>query len=76
MESSIIDTQLYSRQLLTIGMKAHTKVRQLNVLIVGMRGLGFETAKNLILMGPASVTIIDSNLVAWGDLSSNLYLSE
>jgi len=28
------------------------KLAQMRVLIVGMRGLGVETAKNLILAGP------------------------
>ena len=32
---------------------------KMNVLIVGCQGLGVETAKNLILAGPKSVTIYD-----------------
>ena len=48
----------------------------MNVLIVGCRGLGVETAKNLILAGPASVTIYDPHPVQWGDLSSNFYCKE
>ena len=48
----------------------------MNVLIVGCRGLGVETAKNLILAGPASVTIYDPVLVSWGDLTSNFYCRE
>jgi ubiquitin-activating enzyme E1 len=31
----------------------------MNVVIVGMRGLGVEIAKNLILAGPKSVQIYD-----------------
>lgn len=49
------------------------KLIKMNVLIVGARGLGVETAKNLILAGPASVTLYDPHLVTWGDLSSNFY---
>lgn len=48
----------------------------MNVLLVGCRGLGVETAKNLILAGPASVTIFDPSVVTWGDLSSNFYCRE
>ena len=48
----------------------------MNVLIVGLRGLGVETAKNLILAGPKSVTLYDPNPVTWGDLSSNFYCRE
>lgn len=32
----------------------------MNVLIVGMKGLGVEIAKNVILAGPGSVTLYDS----------------
>ena len=48
----------------------------MKVLIVGMKGLGVECAKNLILAGPHSVTLYDPHPVQWGDLSSNFYLSE
>ena len=71
-----IDTNLYSRQIGTFGMETMGKLIKMNVLIVGCRGLGVETAKNLILAGPASVTIYDPNPVTWGDLSSNFYCRE
>ena len=47
-----IDTNLYSRQIGTFGMETMSKLVQMKVLIVGLRGLGVETAKNLILAGP------------------------
>ena len=49
---------------------------KMNVLIVGCQGLGVETAKNLILAGPKSVTIYDPTLVSINDLGSNFYLKE
>jgi ubiquitin-activating enzyme E1 len=52
------------------------KLVKMKVLIVGLRGLGVETAKNLILAGPNSVTLYDPNPVSWGDLSSNFYCRE
>jgi ubiquitin-activating enzyme E1 len=54
-------------------METMGKLIKMNVLIIGSRGLGVETAKNLILAGPASVTLYDPHLVTWGDLSSNFY---
>jgi len=36
-----------------------SRLAELNCLIVGMRGLGVETAKNLILAGPKRVDIWD-----------------
>ena len=71
-----VDTDLYSRQIGTFGMETMGKLIQLKVLIVGMRGLGAETAKNIILSGPQSVTIYDPVLININDLSSNFYLSE
>ena len=68
-----IDTNLYSRQIGTFGIETMGKLVKMNVLIVGLRGLGVETAKNLILAGPRSVTLYDPSLVTWGDLSSNFY---
>lgn len=58
-----IDTNLYSRQIGTYGMETMGKLIKMNVLIVGVRGLGVETAKNLILAGPASVTLYDPTIV-------------
>ena len=71
-----IDTNLYSRQIGTFGIETMGKLIKMNVLLVGCRGVGVETAKNLILAGPASVTIYDPNVVTWGDLSSNFYCRE
>jgi ubiquitin-activating enzyme E1 len=36
---------------------------KLRVLIVGVRGLGIEAAKNVVLAGPAAVTIHDEDVV-------------
>jgi len=71
-----IDTNLYSRQIGTFGMEAMGKLIKLRVLIVGMRGLGVEIAKNLILAGPASVNIFDPTTVRINDLGSNFYCRE
>jgi ubiquitin-activating enzyme E1 len=71
-----IDTNLYSRQIGTFGMETMGKLIQMNVLIIGQRGLGVEAAKNLALAGPKSIVIYDPTIVQWGDLSSNFYLKE
>ena len=52
------------------------KLIKLKVLIVGMRGLGVETAKNLVLAGPASVSLYDPKIVSINDLGANFYLNE
>ena len=70
-----IDTDLYSRQIGAFGMDIMGKLLKLKVLIIGMRGLGVETAKNIILCGSQLVDIYDPNLVKITDLGSNFYLS-
>lgn len=71
-----IDTNLYSRQIGTFGMETMGKLIKLDVLIVGMRGLGVETAKNLILAGPHRVDVWDNEPVHIRDLGANFYLTE
>ena len=70
------DTQknLYSREICSLGLSTMNKLNKLNIIIYGMRGVGIETAKNIILSGPLSVTIYDPNLVSLNDLGSNFYL--
>lgn len=43
-----------------------------SVLIAGMRGLGIEIAKNVILSGVKSVMVQDEGVTDWGDLSSQV----
>eukprot|EP00359_Climacostomum_virens_P002302 CAMPEP_0204914916 /NCGR_PEP_ID=MMETSP1397-20131031/12859_1 /ASSEMBLY_ACC=CAM_ASM_000891 /TAXON_ID=49980 /ORGANISM="Climacostomum Climacostomum virens, Strain Stock W-24" /LENGTH=82 /DNA_ID=CAMNT_0052086707 /DNA_START=41 /DNA_END=286 /DNA_ORIENTATION=+ len=52
------------------------KLIKLKVLISGLRGIGVETAKNLILAGPGAVTLHDDTPVSLSDLGSNFYLTE
>lgn len=71
-----IDTNLYSRQIGTYGLETMGKLVKMKVLIVGMRGLGVEIAKNLILAGPQSVTIHDPTQVSIADCGANFYITE
>ena len=71
-----IDTNLYSRQIKTYGIEIMKKLQNLKILIIGLRGLGIEVTKNLILTGPKEVKIYDSNKCTINDLGSNFYLSE
>lgn len=43
-----------------------------NILVSGLRGLGVEIAKNIILGGVKSVTIHDQGIAEWSDLSSQV----
>lgn len=70
------DTNLYSRQLYTFGEKAMRRLRGAQVLISGLGGLGVEIAKNLILSGVRHVTLHDTKLATFDELSSQYYLTE
>ncbi|XP_061835896.1 ubiquitin-like modifier-activating enzyme 1 isoform X1 [Nerophis lumbriciformis] len=71
-----IDEGLYSRQLYVLGHAAMKRMQNSNVLISGMRGLGVEIAKNVILGGVRSVTVHDQGIAEWRDLSSQFYIRE
>ncbi|CAN9516154.1 unnamed protein product [Ophioblennius macclurei] len=71
-----IDEGLYSRQLYVLGHEAMKRMQNSNVLVSGMRGLGVEIAKNVILGGVRSVTVHDQGVAEWRDLSSQFYIRE
>lgn len=57
-------------------MEAMGKLVKMDVCLIGLRGLGVETAKNLILAGPRSVTLVDDTKTSMRDLGANFYLTE
>lgn len=71
-----IKENLYSRQIGTYGEEAMNKIVKLKILILGMKGLGIEVAKNIILTGPKQVIIYDPDIVNLKDLGTNYYLKE
>jgi ubiquitin-activating enzyme E1 len=75
-EETEIDEALYSRQLYVMGHEAQKRMAQSNVLIAGLNGLGVEIAKNIILAGVKSVTLLDDTATSFPDLGAQFYLSE
>jgi ubiquitin-activating enzyme E1 len=51
-------------------------VAKINILIIGLRGLGIEIAKDMIVSGPNKVSIFDTNEVIIEYLGNNFYLSD
>ncbi|KAI1294860.1 Ubiquitin-like modifier-activating enzyme 1 [Halotydeus destructor] len=70
-----IDEGLYSRQLYVLGHEAMRRMAKSEVLISGLKGLGLEVAKNVILGGVKSVTLHDEGNFEIADLSSHFYAS-
>jgi len=67
---------LYDRQIRLWGVKAQEKLRNSNILLLGMKALGNEIAKNLVLAGVGALTILDHELLTEDDLSSQFFVSE
>ncbi len=53
-----------------VGHEAMQRMAAANVLLVGLKGLGVEIAKNLILGGLGSVTLLDAAPVELRDLGT------
>ncbi|EON61135.1 ubiquitin-activating enzyme E1 1 [Coniosporium apollinis CBS 100218] len=70
-----IDESLYSRQLYVLGHEAMRRMGSSNILIVGLRGLGVEIAKNIALAGVKSLTLYDPRPATLSDLSSQFFLT-
>ena len=64
----------YSRQIGTFGLNTVKKLSKLNIIIFGLRGLGVEIAKNIILSGPNKVLLYDYHISKINDLNNNFYL--
>ena len=71
-----IDFNFYSRQLGILDIDTMKKLTKMNFLLIGLRGLGIEIAKNLILEGPNKVDIYDPNFITINDLNSNYMINE
>lgn len=69
-----IDESLYSRQLYVLGHEAMKRMGSSHILVVGMRGLGVEIAKNIALAGVKSLTLFDPKPASIADLSSQFFL--
>ena len=67
METDDVDESLYSRQLYVMGHEAQKKMAKASILIIGLDGLGVETAKNVILAGVKSVSLFDNTPTTYED---------
>lgn len=75
METGEVDEKLYSRQLYVMGHEAQRRMMASNVVMIGCGGLGVEIAKNGVLAGLHSLTVMDPRPATWLDLGANFYLS-
>lgn len=64
------EAELYDRQIRLWGLESQKRIRAARILICGLNGLGAEVAKNIILSGVKSVTLLDHNVVTEADFCS------
>jgi ubiquitin-like 1-activating enzyme E1 A len=67
---------LYDRQIRLWGVQAQENLRKANILLVSMKALANEVAKNLVLAGIRSLTIIDHHTVTEEDLGAQFFLTQ
>ena len=75
-EPAGVDEKLYSRQLYVMGHEGQRQMAASNVLICGLDGVGVEIAKNVILAGVKSVTLLDDTPASWMDMGAQFYVRE
>ena len=64
------EAQLYDRQIRLWGLDAQKRLRASRVLVAGIKGLGCEVVKNLVLAGINSLTMIDHENLTKEDTDS------
>jgi ubiquitin-like 1-activating enzyme E1 A len=67
---------LYDRQIRLWGVKAQEKIRTANILLVSIKALANEIAKNLVLAGIGSITLADHENVSEDDLGAQFFISD
>ncbi|KAH7074587.1 hypothetical protein BKA63DRAFT_316490 [Paraphoma chrysanthemicola] len=67
---------LYDRQIRLWGVQAQEKIRTANILLVSIKALANEIAKNLVLAGIGSLTLADHEVVTEEDLGAQFFVSE
>ncbi|PBP28757.1 ThiF family protein [Diplocarpon rosae] len=67
---------LYDRQIRLWGVQAQEKIRNANILLITMKALANEIAKNLVLAGIHSLTIVDHEIITENDLGAQFFITE
>lgn len=68
------EAELYDRQIRLWGIESQNRLKQSKVLLLGMNALAAEIAKNIVLAGISSLTIIDGQQVTNDDLENNFLI--
>merc|ERR1712110_789976 len=69
------EAELYDRQIRLWGLDAQRRLRAASVLLIGLKGLGAEVAKNIILSGVKAITLMDHQEIEEEDKMSQFFVS-
>nr|XP_037274343.1 SUMO-activating enzyme subunit 1-like isoform X3 [Rhipicephalus microplus] len=69
-ELSQEEANIYDRQIRLWGLESQKRLRAVRVLVAGLNGLGAEVAKNLVLAGIKSITLLDNHNVTNDDFAA------
>ncbi|KAL8619613.1 hypothetical protein ACOMHN_019668 [Nucella lapillus] len=68
------EAALYDRQIRLWGLDAQRRLRAASVLLIGLRGLGAEVAKNIVLSGIKSLTLLDATVANEEDTAAQFLI--
>lgn len=74
-EISKDEMALYDRQIRLWGVQAQENIRKANILLISAKALANEIAKNLVLAGIGSLTVIDPEVVTEQDVGAQFLVS-
>lgn len=72
---SAVEAELYDRQIRLWGIESQERLRAANALLIGVRGLGSEIAKNILLSGINSLVILDDGTVSEEEQKKNFLVN-
>jgi ubiquitin-like 1-activating enzyme E1 A len=67
---------LYDRQIRLWGVQAQEKIRSASILLISLSALSNEIAKNLVLAGISTLTILEHAFVSEADLGAQFFISQ
>ncbi|KAF7255449.1 hypothetical protein EG68_07390, partial [Paragonimus skrjabini miyazakii] len=70
------EAALYDRQIRLWGLEAQNRLKRSRILLQGMTPLSAEIAKNLVLAGVASMTIVDDRVATAEDAFNNFLIPD
>lgn len=73
-ELSQEEANIYDRQIRLWGLESQKRLRAVRVLVAGLNGLGAEVAKNLVLAGIKSITLLDNHNVSDDDFAAQFMI--